>query len=186
MRTLLYSGTAVAFALAAPASADEGLWTFDNPPTARIKAAYGWAPDQKWLDTVRQSSVRLTGGCSGSVVSGQGLVLTNHHCIVGCAQDLSTDKADYVENGILVDDRRAERTCPGQQAEIVTLISDVSARVKTAIGTSTGLALVKARDAATAAIETESCTDAATLRCQVVTLYGGGQYKLYKYRKYSD
>ena len=187
MRVLLSTVSTLAFCIAAaPASADEGLWTFDNPPTAKIKAAYGWAPDQKWLDTVRQSSVRLTGGCSGSVVSAQGLVLTNHHCVVGCAQDLSTERADYVENGILVDDRKAERTCPGQQAEIVTLISDVTAKVTAAIGSATGLNLVKARDGAIGALETSECTDPATTRCQVVTLYGGGQYKLYKYRKYSD
>ena len=93
---------------------------------------------------------------------------------------------DYVANGILVDDRKAERTCPGQQAEIVTAIVDVTPRVKAAIGDATGLALTKARDAAISGIESEGCADKATTRCQVVTLYGGGQYKLYKYRKYSD
>ena len=191
MRALLSTVSLVtlstAFAIAAtPARADEGMWTFDNPPTAQIKAAYGWAPDQKWLDTARQSSVRLTGGCSGSVVSSAGLVLTNHHCVASCAQDLSTADADYIANGILVDDRSKERTCPGQQAEIVTAISDVTPTVTAAIGSATGLDLVRARDAAIGKIELDSCTDKATTRCQVVTLYGGGQYKLYKYRKYSD
>ena len=187
MRVLLSTASALAFCIAAsPASADEGLWTFDNPPTAKIKAAYGWAPDRQWLNTVQQSSVRLTGGCSGSVVSPQGLVLTNHHCVVGCAQDLSTAGQDYVANGILIDERKNERTCPGQQAEIVTDITDMTPKVRAAIGAATGLDLVKARDAAIGAIESESCPDSATMRCQVVTLYGGGQYKLYKYRKYSD
>ena len=71
-------------ATAAPVRADEGMWTLDNFPTARVRAAYGWAPDKAWLDRVQAASVRLTGGCSASFVSGQGLILTNHHCVASC------------------------------------------------------------------------------------------------------
>lgn len=162
------------------------MWTFDAFPSAEVKAGYGFAPDRAWLDHVRLSSARLTGGCSSSLVSAQGLLLTNHHCVVDCAQNLSSAGQDYVRDGFLADDRSRERACPGQQAEILTAISDVTSIVSSTIGAATGQALVKARDAAIARLERAGCTDERTQVCHVVTLYGGGQYKLYKYRKYSD
>ena len=182
----LASAAAFALALAAPAAAEEGMWTFDNFPAERMRATYGWAPDQAWLDNVRAAAVRLTGGCSASFVSPEGLILTNHHCVVGCVQDLSSEGNDLVARGFTARARSEERECPGQQAEVVTEISDVTERVQGAIGTAAGADLIRARDAAIAGIESESCTDAARERCQVVTLYGGGQYKLYRYRKYAD
>ncbi|WP_298812689.1 S46 family peptidase [uncultured Sphingomonas sp.] len=171
---------------AATAQADEGMWTFDGFPAARMKATYGWAPDQAWLDRVQASAVRLTGGCSASFVSAEGLILTNHHCVAQCAQDLSSNSKDYLKAGFIAGDRAREQKCPGQQAEVVTEITDVTKPVTAAIAALSGEALTKARDAQIAQIEAQNCTDKATTRCQVVTLYGGGQYKLYKYRKYSD
>lgn len=168
------------------ALADEGMWTFDAFPTARMQKDYGWAPDAKWLARVQAAAVRLTGGCSASFVSPEGLILTNHHCVVECAQDNSTEKRDLLKDGFVPARREEELKCPGQQAEVVTAISDVTARVKAAIGSATGEALVKARDAEVARIEKDGCKDAKTQRCEVVTLFGGGQYKLYTYRKYSD
>jgi hypothetical protein len=168
------------------AHADEGMWTFDAFPAAKMKADYGWAPDQAWLDRVRLAAVRLTGGCSASFVSGEGLILTNHHCVAGCLQDMSSAKADYLKNGYTAATRNEEKLCPGQQAEVVTAIRDVTGDVKSAIGDATGLAAVKAKTAAIARIESGGCPDTKTTRCQVVTLYGGGQYKLYTYHKYSD
>jgi len=183
-KTLLAASAAAT--IATPALADEGMWTFDGFPTDQVKAAYGWAPDQAWLDRTQAAAVRLTGGCSASFVSGSGLILTNHHCVVACLQQLSTAESDLVANGFIAGDRGGERACPGQQAEVVTAITDVTGRVTKAIGGATGEALVKARDAEIAAIEAEGCTDTDKTRCQVVTLFGGGQYKLYTYRKYSD
>ncbi|MBW8910603.1 MAG: S46 family peptidase [Sphingomonas sp.] len=186
MHHRLLAATAITALLPFAAHADEGMWTFDAFPAAKVKAAYGAAPDQAWLDRVRQSAVRLTGGCSASVVSLQGLVLTNNHCVVDCAQALSTAENDLMKNGFVAADKPRELKCPGQQAEIVTAISDVTPEVQKAIGTNSGAAFTKARDAAISAIEKQSCTDPARERCQVVTLFGGGQYKLYRYRKYSD
>ena len=168
------------------AIADEGMWTFDAFPSAQVKAAHGFAPDQAWLDHVRLSAARLTGGCSSSVVSNDGLLLTNHHCVVECAQNVSESGHDYVKDGFLADDRERERKCPGQQAEILLSITDVTPKVRASIGAATGEGLVKARDAAVAGIENSGCADKTKERCQVVTFYGGGQYKLYRYRKYSD
>ena len=177
---------AAALLIPAAASADEGMWTFDAFPFDKFKAAYGWAPTQAWLDKVRASNVRLTSGCSSSFVSAEGLILTNHHCVESCLADLSSKQTDYVLNGFNARTRDKELQCPGVQAEVVTAIKDVTAQVKAAIGGATGEALVKARTGIIAEIEKAGCTDTKTTRCQVVTLYGGGQYKLYTYRKYSD
>ena len=168
------------------ARADEGMWTFDAFPTGKFKAAYGWAPDQAWLDRARLANVRLTGGCSSSFVSGSGLIFTNQHCVASCLEDLSTSGNDILAKGFTARTRAEERQCPGQQAEVVTAIADVTPRVKAAIGSATGEPAVKARTAIIATIEKAACPDTATTRCQVVTLYGGGQYKLHTYRKYSD
>lgn len=184
--SLMAASAVTAIAFAAPASAEEGMWTFDAVPTAQIQKEYGWAPDQQWLDDRRAAALRLTNGCSASFVSAEGLILTNHHCIVSCLQDLSSADQDYVAAGFNAATRADEKACPGQQAETVTAISDVTKDVQGAIGTLTGAALVKARDARIADIEKANCTDLDTTRCQVVTLFGGGQYKLYQYRKYSD
>src|SRR5580693_4919836 len=99
---------ALGFLLCAGARADEGMWTLDNFPAAAVKAKYGVAVDQAWLDHVRGASARLSSGCSASVVSGAGLVLTNHHCVRDCAQALSSAGRDYVENGFQTAKREDE------------------------------------------------------------------------------
>ena len=168
------------------ARADEGMWTFDGFPAAKMRADYGWAPDQAWLDRVSAAALRLTGGCSASFVSAQGLILTNHHCVAGCAEQNSTAKNNILKSGFVAATRQRELKCAGQQAEVVTAIRDVTPDVKGSVGAATGEAAVKARNASIAHIESAACPDKVTTRCQVVTLYGGGQYKLYSYHKYSD
>ncbi|MDT0574841.1 S46 family peptidase [Croceicoccus sp. F390] len=187
IRHLILSGAMVAapLMLAPPAQAEEGMWTFDNFPTAKMQGEYGWAPDQQWLDRTRAAAVRLTGGCSASFVSPEGLILTNHHCVVDCLQNLSTASRDLVDNGFNPSGRQEELMCPGQQAEVVTQITDVTNQVKQAIGTLSGEALIDARNAIISQLESTGCED-GNIRCQVVSLFGGGQYKLYRYRKYSD
>lgn len=168
------------------AAADEGMWTFDNFPAAKVRAAYGFAPDQQWLDRVRLASVRLENGCSGSVVSKSGLVLTNHHCVAGCATALSTPTHNYAEDGFLVGERRDERICPGGEASILKSIVDVTERVKAATAEVAAAAVSGARAAEIAKIENETCGEDRTRRCQVVSLYRGGQYKLHIYDRYDD
>ncbi len=168
------------------AMADEGMWTFDNFPSAKVKAAYGVTIDKPWLDHVQRAAVRLAGGCSASVVSKEGLVLTNNHCVAECAQSYSTAEHDTFKLGYAAKGRAEEKMCPGQQAEILQTITDVTPRVTAAGAGATGAALVQVRQGVTSAIEKEACGEDKTLRCQVVRLYQGGQYKLYKYRKYSD
>jgi len=171
---------------AGPALADEGMWTFDNFPTAKVNAAYGLKLDQKWLDRVQAASVRLTTGCSASLVSKSGLVFTNHHCVVECVQDLSSEKKDFVQDGFLTASRAEERKCPGMQAEVLTGITDLTKDIQGATAGKTGQDFVKARDTAMAGAEQAGCGTDPLFRCQVVSLYRGGQFKLYKYRKYAD
>lgn len=181
------SAAALTALLVAPAYADEGMWTFDNFPSAAVKAKYGVTIDRAWLDNVRGASVRLSTGCSASVVTPNGLVLTNHHCVRDCAQNLSTPQIDYVAKGFSAAKREDEKLCAGMQAEILTTIGDVTERVTKAAAGKTGQDFVKARDGEIAAIEKEGCVGKEeNFRCQVVTLYQGGQYKLYTFRKYSD
>jgi hypothetical protein len=179
--------SAAMLALAPPAWADEGMWTFDNFPAAKVNRVYHTAIDQAWLDHVRDSTARLSTGCSSSVVSAYGLVLTNHHCVRDCAQQLSNATVNYVQNGFMAATRADEKLCPGMQAEILTAISDVTPTVLKATAGKQGQDFVKARDAAIAGLEAQGCAGRQDkFRCQVIDLYQGGQYKLYTYRKYSD
>lgn len=172
-------------AAASSASAEEGMWTFDNFPIARANATLGTNIDQAWLDRVRLSSVKF-GGCSAGVVSADGLVMTNNHCVATCVANLSTQAVNYAETGFTPRTREEERKCPGGTAEILTDISDVTERMHAAGAGLEGQAFTRARDAEAGRIEQEACGGDAGKRCQVVSLYRGGQFKLYTYKKYSD
>lgn len=190
MRMRLVLGACVlacaAAAMTVSAVADEGMWTFDNFPAAKVKLAYGFAPDQKWLDRVRLGSVRLENGCSGAVVSRDGLVLTNHRCVDGCTTALSSPGNDYTSNGFFTQSRRDERICPGAEISILKAISDVTARVKAATVSVAEDAAGAARASEYRKIEQEACGEDLRKRCQVANLYRGGQYKLYVYDRYDD
>ncbi len=184
MRRLLIA-TAAAALTAGSALAAEGMWTFDNFPIAAANQGLGTNIDQAWLDRVRLSTVRL-GGCSAGLVSPEGLVLTNEHCVSSCVQNLSTPQRDYGETGFTPASRPEERQCPGLTAEILTGITDVTQRMLAAGQGLDGQAFTRARDAEAARIEAEACGQDQSRRCQVVTLYRGGQFKLYTYRRYND
>ncbi|MDB5396629.1 MAG: serine protease, partial [Rhodospirillales bacterium] len=173
--------------LAAPlARADEGMWTFNNFPSAKMSQAYGFAPDQKWLDHVRLSSIRLARGCSASLVSKDGLVMTNHHCAHSCIEQLSTAARDYVQTGFYAKEAKDEVKCPDMEANQLVQISDVTQRVKTAIAGKDGKAFSDALKAVEADIAKECTGGSDALRCDVVDLYHGGIYNLYKYHRYQD
>src|SRR5436853_4487920 len=96
----------------APVHADEGMWTTNNFPADKVEKAYGFRPDQAWLDHVRLSSVRLAQGCSGSFVSAQGLVQTNHHCARACIEQLSTPTRNMTDRGFYAREAEDEIKCP--------------------------------------------------------------------------
>lgn len=183
---LLFASAAVlAFAAASSAKAEEGMWTYDNFPIARANQTLGTNIDQAWLDRVRLSSVKF-GGCSAGVISAEGLVMTNNHCVSSCVANLSTPQLQYNETGFTPRSREEELQCPGASAEILTDITDVTQRVQKAGEGLDGQAFTQARDAEAGRIEAEACGSDSKIRCQVVSLYRGGQFKLYKFRKYSD
>ncbi len=167
------------------AFAEEGMWTFDAPPAQAVARDLGLHLDQAFFDHLRGASVRLTSGCSGAVVSRAGLVLTNQHCVLACAQNLS-GPADYVRDGFLTDAREEERACPGMQAEVLEAIFDATEVINDASYRKYGEAYVVARQGAIDKAERTVCGRDPTLRCQVISFYGGGQFMVYKYRRYDD
>src|ERR1700688_1875276 len=175
----------IAASITAPALADEGMWTFDNFPAAKMRAKYGWAPDAAWLEHARLGSIRLTLGCSASLVSPDGLVMTNHHCARECVSDLADAQHDYIANGFYAASRADEKKCPAMEANQLVNISDVTQQVEAATAGKSERAFHEAERAIKAQIES-ACGTAADVRCQVVTLYAGGVYDLYKYKRYQD
>jgi hypothetical protein len=180
----LLASTLLALLVSAPAArAEEGMWTFDNFPTGRVQKTYGFSPDPAWLDHVRLSSVRLALGCSGSFVSPDGLVMTNHHCARRCVQDLSTSQQDLNANGFYARTQAEERTCPRMEINQLVGMQDVTARVQGATKGLSGAEFNRAQKAEFARIE-KACQTSDQLRCEVVTLYHGGRYQLYTYRRW--
>jgi hypothetical protein len=177
-----------AIALAAPtAKAAEGMWTFDAFPSERVREAFGWGPDAAWLNRVQQSAVRLTSGCSASFVSNQGLILTNWHCVSDCISNLITPENDPQATGFHARTLGEEKTCPGVGAQVLTSITDVTDRVRAATAGRPQAEFSRLRDAEIGRIESEACRGIENqFQCEVVSLYRGGQFKLYKYRDYRD
>ena len=168
------------------AYADEGMWTFNNVPRAEIKKRYGFDVTDAWLKKLQLASVRFNNGGSGSFVSPDGLVLTNYHIVEDIVGELSTPQKDYAKEGFLARTRAEEQKAPSLELNVLMSIEDVTARVNGAV--KAGMAdadAFAARRAAISSIEAESLK-ATGLRSDVVTLYQGGQYNLYRYKKYTD
>jgi hypothetical protein len=181
---------ALACLAALPAFADEGMWTFDNFPSNTVKQRYGADITSAWLDHVRLSTIRLT-NCTASFVSPEGLILTNHHCVESCLAELSTKDKSLVELGFAAADRRAEARCPAQLADVLVGTENVTEPVFKAIAGLGDTAAFVARLKTLTTLE-QACEQASAraktgkLRCQVVTMYQGGEYFLYKYKRYDD
>jgi hypothetical protein len=169
-----------------PSLADEGMWTFDNPPTKQLEQKYRFTPTKQWLDHVRLSCVRLNDGGSGSFVSGHGLLLTNHHVARGQLQKNSTKEHDYTRDGFYAATPEQEMKSPDLEVNVLVSMENVTNRVLAALeGANTPEKEFAARKAVIASIEKDSM-DKTGLRSDVVTLYQGGEYWLYCYKKYTD
>jgi hypothetical protein len=173
-------------ALTAFAAADEGMWLFNKPPKDQLKKDHDFTVTDPWLDHLRLGSVRFNNGGSGSFVSQDGLTFTNHHVGRVCLQQLSTDKVDYIKTGFYAKTQAEEAKCPDLELNQLVDIQDVTAEVQAAAppGSSDADA-AQAQRQKMSAIE-KDCADKSGLRCDIVTLYAGGMYNLYKYKKYTD
>src|SRR5712692_1512356 len=168
------------------ALADEGMWPFNNVPKAEIKRKYSFDVTDDWLKKVQLASVRFNNGGSGSFVSADGLVLTNHHIASDTLQKISTPEKDYVKEGFYARTREQEAKAPDLELNQLVSIEEVTARVTGGVKPEMSPAEANAaRRAAIANIEKES-TEKTGLRSDVITLYQGGQYNLYRYKKYTD
>jgi hypothetical protein len=161
------------------------MWTFDNFPSKTVGTKYGFTPSQDWLDHVRLSSLRIAGGCSASFISPQGLVMTNHHCVVDCVEQLSTPQQNFQENGYSAKTPAEEKKCPDFELDQLVEIRDVTKDVLDAMAGKTGDEANKALHAKEAELQ-QSCGPDKSVRCDVVSLYHGGIYDLYRYKRYND
>jgi hypothetical protein len=182
---------ALAALAAFPAAAEEGMWTFDNPPRAAIAAKYGVTLDSAWLNRVREATVRLETGCTGSFISADGLMLTNHHCAEDCIAQNSSEGNDLVANGFLAGSRETELRCEEDAVSVLVGTEEVTAKVTAATQGVAPEAVVEARRSALTKLE-QACEEESAkakggpLKCERVSLYQGGQYWIYKYRRYED
>ena len=170
---------------ATAARADEGMWTYDAFPAGKVAATYGFTPSKAFLDHVRMSSARIAGGCSASFVSPQGLVMTNHHCAVDCVEQLSTPQQNFVQSGFYAKTAADEVKCPNFELDRLDRIDDVTKALQAATAGKSGRALIDAQQAKQAELSA-SCGKSEAVRCDVVSLYHGGVYDLYHYKRFTD
>lgn len=166
-------------------SADEGMWLFNDLPVEHLKQKYGFEPTQEWADHVRLSSVRFNVGGSGSFVSSTGLVLTNHHVASDTLHKLSTSDRNVAEDGYLAKSSAEELKAPDLELNVLVSIEDVTERVMDAVKGKSAEEAAASRRAVMAEIEKVSL-DKTGLRSDVVTLFGGAKFHLYRYKKYTD
>ncbi|HKP94067.1 MAG TPA: S46 family peptidase, partial [Chthoniobacterales bacterium] len=188
MALRIFRWSLLSFALSAvsPLRADEGMWLFTNPPLKQLKENYKFEPTPQWLEHLQKSSVRFNSGGSGSFVSSTGLAITNHHVGLDTLQKISSEKNNYVRDGFYAKTQKDEVKAADLELNVLDSIEDVTPRVTAAVqaGMSPDDA-AKARANAIAQIEKES-KDKTGLRSDVVTLYQGGQFHLYRYKRYDD
>jgi len=165
--------------------ADEGMWTFDNPPLKQWKERYNFEPTQEWLDHLRLASVRLEGG-TGSFVSADGLIITNQHVASGQLAKLSTKEKDLIKNGFYARTQAEELKTPDGEANVLMSFENVTERVQSAVKTgATDKDANVQRRAAISAIEKDS-TEKTGLKSEVISFYNGGEYWLYRFKRYTD
>jgi len=183
-RFMCAAAAALMVLLCSAARADEGMWTFHGFPLARANAALKTHLDQPWLDRVRSATVRLS-NCTATFVSKEGLILTNHHCVEGCLAEQSSKEKSFVEDGFLAKTRDEEKRCQTQVADVLIGMEEITAKVSAATAGKDETAANDVRKATLTKLESE-CEAQAKQKCQSVTLYEGGQYWLYKYKRYTD
>src|SRR4030095_12437961 len=168
------------------AAVDEGMWPFNNVPRTEIKKKYKFEVTDDWLKRVQLASVRFNNGGSGSFVSPNGLVLTNYHIVEDIVGELSTAEKDYAKEGFVARSQAEELKAPNLELNVLESIEDVTGRINDAVKANMSAAEANAARGATIGALAGESTKAPGLRSDVVTLYQGGQYNLYRYKKYTD
>ncbi len=174
--------------LGAPVVADEGMWPLHNLPTQAIAETYGAVIDETITDRLQRATTRIEGGCTGSFVSPDGLILTNHHCIRRCLTENSSEANDLHKDGFLAGSRDEEKRCASEQVSVLLETEEITAKIQAAVDGLSQEEANEVRKSTLTALE-KSCLDdapASINQCESVTLYNGGQYFLYKYRRYDD
>ncbi len=173
--------------LAGSVRGDEGMWTFDDLPLKEMQTQYQFTPSADWLTHLEHAALRLKEGCSAAFVSADGLILTNQHCIADCISQISTPKHDYTQEGFFAATRSEEQRCPEMAVEQLTESKDVTAEVSKSLKDLNGDAYTDALRGVSSRLE-QDCTDGDPKHwsCELVDLYHGGRYALYKYRRYQD
>ena len=167
-------------------SADEGMWLFNDLPKARLKEIYQFEPTEEWTEHLMKSSVRFNSGGSASFISANGLVLTNHHVGADTLHKLSDAKRNLYDSGFLAKSLTDEIPAPDLELNQLVSIEDVTEKIQAAVQpTMTAADASKARQAAMSVIESESL-EKTGFRSDVVTLFGGARYHLYRYKRYTD
>jgi hypothetical protein len=184
--TRLVAATLGLMLMTSPTFGDEGMWLFNAPPLKILKERYGFEPTPTWLDHVQKSSVRFNSGGSGSFVSANGLVMTNHHVGADDLQKLSTAEKNYLRDGFHAKTNSEEIKCKGLELNVLLSIKDVTKDVEAATKNLSGADAFKARQAKISELETASADPSKGLRADVVTLFAGGAYHLYTFKKYTD
>jgi hypothetical protein len=182
----LLAGCLMLGLLATTAHADEGMWLFNRLPGELLQKRYGFAPDAKWVERIQKASVRFGRGGSASFISKDGLLISNHHVGAGTLQRLSSKENNLIYEGFYARTLAEEKPCPGVELWVLIEIEDVTARVNQAVKSGmSDEAAFEARRGVIAEIE-KSCSQAENTRCDIVTLFQGAEYHLYKYRRYTD
>jgi hypothetical protein len=183
---LLLAATLAPMGSGLAAWADEGMWTFNNFPKQLVQQRYGFTPSDTWLDHIRLASVRFNNGGSGAFVSAEGLVMTNHHVGSDCMHELGTPGHDYMAEGFYAPSREKEARCPNLELNVLMSMEDVTAAVNTGIKPEMAAAARNAAQKGAMSRLEKECAERTGLRCDVVTLYEGGAFHLYRYKKYTD
>ena len=178
---------AILLLLSSSIAGDEGMWTLDNFPRETVREKYGVDVTETWLNQLRLATTRLEGGCTGSFASPAGLVLTNHHCVRRCLSQISSADNDVAANGFLAADRDQEVRCEAQSLSVLSEFVEITSLVAEATAGKTDQQAKEVRQQTLSRLEKE-CEEEADGRlvCEAVTLYRGGQYFLYKYKRYDD
>ncbi len=176
----------LALTMIGTARAEEGMWLPNAFPSAKVAETYGFAPDAQWLDHARLSALRLSVGCSAGFVSANGLVATNHHCVEDCLAQNSRKDADLTAQGFYAATPAEEKSCAGSLADRLLAITEVTDRVLAATKGQEGEALAAGLKSVKASLTSDCQGGDSKYHCEVVTLFSGARYDLYRYRRYND